>query len=39
MVKPGGLKAKVKTSTLKMGELGYNIISVNVLVLGNEQNR
>ena len=33
MFKTGSLQAKGKTSTLKMGELCYNIINFHVLVL------
>ena len=39
MLKTGALKAKGKTSTLKTGELCYNIINVNVLVLVNVQTK
>ena len=38
MLKTGGLQAKDKTSTLITGELCYDIINVNVLVLVNVQN-
>ena len=38
MLKTGDLQAKGRTSTLKTGELCYNIINVNVLVLVNVKN-
>ena len=38
MLKTGGFQAKGNTSSLKTGELCYNIINVEVLVLENVQN-